>query len=58
MEISEFTVVELIDMLKKMPPDARLCIDYEGYYDGSGGPEKPHVDKLGRVVIGRVEANY
>ena len=30
---SEFTVSEFIEMLKDMPQEARLMLDYDGYYD-------------------------
>lgn len=57
MEPSDFTVSEFIEMLKKMPADAKLWIEYGGYYEGSGCPEEPYVDKRGMVVIGSVTAN-
>lgn len=34
MEPSDYTVEELIEMLKAMPKDAKLVIEYRGYYEG------------------------
>jgi hypothetical protein len=58
MEISDFTAEEFIELLKAMPQNAPLFITYEGYYEGSGAPEEPYVDKKRRVVIGSVYAHY
>ncbi len=57
-EISAFTVAEFIEMLRQMPQDAHLWIDYDGYYDGFGGPCRPAVNESGLVVIGKLEAHY
>jgi hypothetical protein len=58
LEPSDFTVAEFVKMLEKMPQDAKVYLTYEGYYEGSGGIDEPHVDKNGRVVVGEVYANY
>lgn len=56
MNESDFTVAEFIEMLKKMPQDAKLYIEYKGYYEPMGGPVQPSLDTEGLVVIGEVDA--
>jgi len=58
MYTSEFTVEQLIEMLQKMPKEAKLFIDYEGYYKGAGGPVEPKLLENGVVLIGELSASY
>ncbi len=46
----DITVAEMIELLRKMPHDANVAMEYEGYYEPVGGINKPYVDE-GAVVI-------